>query len=273
PSCATPSAANGSPSRLEETAQGWTLNVLEGELHHPVALTTQLSLALAEIFLAETSSAQSPVEQPHAVSRDLACVALGLGLIVLEGSYIYGKSCGGPSVTRLTELSVGELAVACSLFIALGGHSARRARSDLGTTQRALLGEASEWAQSNSHLLARLLENPGQVASRPPEVREARSWLLRVFDGQPKVTARRAAPKGRPQATLEQALASGLADHELLELAREQANTGSNRGPSNGATGSGAASGKPSGNGASRASRRTREHEELAALVDEALRG
>ncbi|MEY4546379.1 MAG: hypothetical protein RL685_2574 [Pseudomonadota bacterium] len=274
PSCAAPSGANGSPSRLEETAQGWTLNVLEGELHHPVALTTQLSLALAEIFLAETSSAQSPVEQPHAVSRDLACVALGLGLIALEGSYIYGKSCGGPSVTRLTELSVGELAVACSLFIALGGHSARRARSDLSTTQRALLGEASEWAQSNTRLLARLLDDPGQVASRPPEVREARSWLLRVFDGQPKVTTRRAAAsKGRQQATLEQALASGLADHELLELAREQANLGSNRASGNGATGSGAASSTPSSNGASRAPRRTREHEELAALVDEALRG
>jgi hypothetical protein len=270
PSCAAPSTANGSPSRLEETAQGWILNVLEGELHHPVALTTQLSLALGELFLAETASAQSPVEQPHAVSRDLACVALGLGLIVLEGSYIYGKSCGGPSVTRLTDLSVGDLAVACSLFIELGGHSARRARSDLGTTQRALLGEASEWAQSNKALLARLLDDPGQVASRPPEVREARSWLLRVLDGQPKVATRRAAaPKGRQQATLEQALASGLADNELLELAREQASAGSKRATSSGSTGSGAAGSKPMGN----APRRSREHEELAALVDEALRG
>jgi hypothetical protein len=277
PSCAAPSAANGGPSRLEETAQGWLLNVLEGELHHPVALTTQLSLALGDIFLAETASAQSPVEQPHAVSRDLACVALGLGLIVMEGSFIYGKSCGGPSVTRLTELSVGELAVACSLFIALGGHSVRRARADLGTTQHALLGEANEWAQSNTRLLASLIEDPGQVASRPPEVQEARSWLLRVFDGQPKITRRSSAQPQRRQATLEQALASGLGDHELLELARQQASTRGSRTSSNGASSGRAAIGSPTGNEtgneASRAPRRTREHEELAALVDEALRG
>ena len=99
PSCAAP-GAGGSASRLEETAQGWILNVLDGELHHPVALTTQLSLALSEIFLAETASASAPVEEPRAVSRDLAAVALGLGLIVLEGSFIYSKSCGGPSLPR-----------------------------------------------------------------------------------------------------------------------------------------------------------------------------
>jgi hypothetical protein len=250
PSCSTP-ASSGNGSRLEETAQGWILNVLDSELHHPVALTTQLSLALADIFLAETSSADAPVEEPLAVSRDLACVALGLGLIVLEGSFIYSKSCGGPSVTRLTELSAGDLAVACSLFIALGGHSARRALSELSTTQRALLAEANEWAASNAKLLTQLSDDPGQVAIRAPAVGETRSWLLRVFD-RPPAKKRTAAKAGH--ATLEQALASGLGDHELLELAREQAAPGS----------------KPA---ARQATRRTREDDELSALVDEALRG
>jgi hypothetical protein len=232
-SCAAPSPTEeGTFARLEETARGWILNVFDAELHHPVALTTQLSLALAEIFLQETSSAEAPVEAPRGASRDLTCVALGLGLLVLEGSYIYGKSCGGPSVTRLTELSVGELSIACSLFIALGRHSARQALGGLGTTQRALLGEANDWAASNAPLLAQLARDPGQLAMVAPQVREARSWLLRVFE--------RPAP---------QASRSELEDDTLLEQALRAA---------------------PARPAAPRA--RTREQEELAALVDEALR-
>jgi hypothetical protein len=235
-SCAAPSASEqGTFARLEETAQGWILNVFDAELHHPVALTTQLSLALAEIFLRETSSAEAPVEAPRGASRDLTCVALGLGLLVLEGSYIYGKSCGGPSVTRLTELSVGELSVACSLFIALGRHSARQALSGLGTTQRALLGEANDWAASNSALLSRLASNPGQLATGVPQVREARSWLLRVFE--------------RPALAGKSSAAGELEDDALLEQALRAA---------------------PAPPAPPRA--RSREQEELAALVDEALR-
>jgi hypothetical protein len=238
PSCAAPSPAEGNTfARLEEGAQGWTLNVFDAELHHPVALTTQLALALAEIFLSESSCADAPVEAPRGVSRDLACVALGLGLIVLEGSFIYSKACGGPSVTRLTDLSVGDLSVACALFIALGRHSSRRAVQELGTTQRALLAEANEWATSNAPLISQLATDPGQLATRAPEVREARSWLLRVFE--------RPAPAPTPAA----AHPADVPDDALLELARKAA---------------------PARRATSRV--RTREQEELAALVDEALR-
>ena len=240
-SCATPGSSEpGTLARLEETAQGWILNVFDAELHHPVALTTQLSLALAEIFLRETSSAEAPVEAPRGASRDLTCVALGLGLIVLEGSFIYGKSCGGPSVTRLTELSVGELSVACSLFIALGRHSARQALGGLGTTQRALLGEANDWAASNSALLSQLASNPGQLAARVLQVREARSWLVRLFE-RPALAGQRLPGKSSTGGELE--------DEALLEQALQAA---------------------PAPPAARRA--RTREQEELAALVDEALR-
>lgn len=248
PTCAAPSADGSALPRLEEHAQGWTLNVFDAELHHPVALTTQLSLALAEIFLSESSSADAPVEAPRGVSRDLACVALGLGLIVLEGSFIYSKSCGGPSVTRLTDLSVGELSVACSLFIALGRHSSRRSLQDLGTTQRALLAEANDWAASNTPLLRLLAQDPGQLATKAPQVRDTRSWLLRVFE--------RPVPAALPGAQLPGAqlpaalLSAGdMPEDALLELARKAA---------------------PAPRAAARV--RTREQEELAALVDEALR-
>jgi len=267
--------------RLVETAQGWTLNVGEAELHHPVALTTQLSLALADIFLTETESTSAPVEAPREVSRDLACVALGLGLLVLEGSFIYSKSCGGPSVACLTKLSVGELAIACSLFIAADGHSARRAVSDLGTTQRALLSEASDWAASNPELIRQLTEDPGQLATRTPAVQDTRGWLLRLFQRGPQ----RASQGPRRAASFEQALAAGLGEAELLDLAQDLARgtPGGNKAANNRAASNTAASGTAASNGAASNTaahhrapavdeRRARERQELAALVDEALR-
>jgi len=268
--CGTGAAPQGGAKlpRLQESAQGWTLNVGEAELHHPVALTTQLSLALADIFLTETESASAPVETPREVSRDLACVALGLGLLVLEGSFIYSKSCGGPSVASLTQLSVGELSIACSLFIATGGHSARRALADLGTTQRALLSEASDWAASNPELIHQLAEDPGQLATRAPAVQNTRGWLLRLFQRAPG----RASQPSRRAASFEQALAAGLGEAELLDLAQDLA-----RGR---AAGNKAADGKAAHEMAAARSattpaadeRRARERQELAALVDEALR-
>ncbi|HKO90139.1 MAG TPA: hypothetical protein VJU61_03240, partial [Polyangiaceae bacterium] len=268
--CGTSGAADGGPKlpRLEENAQGWTLNVGEAELHHPVALTTQLSLALADIFLTETESASAPVEAPREVSRDLACVALGLGLLVLEGSFIYSKSCGGPSVACLTQLSVGELSIACSLFIASGGHSARRSLADLGTTQRALLSEANDWAASNPQLIQQLTEDPGQLAMHAPSVQDTRGWLLRLFQRGPQ----RAGTPARRAASFEQALAAGLDESELLDLAQDLAKDRSG--------GTRPAKDRPASNGAAqpaaRAStapadeRRARERRELAALVDEA---
>jgi hypothetical protein len=248
--CAAGSVPEEKMARLEDGSQGWTLNVFEAELHHPVGLTTQLALALGSLFLAESSSAKAPVEAPHEVSRDLACVGLGLGLIVLEGSYIYAKSCGGPSVTQLTSLSVGELAIACSLFIALGRHSARRALADLSTTQRSLLSLANGWAASNASLLRQLGAHPGQLATRAPEVQDTRSWLLRVFERSPRA-APAASASSPGQDALDRALAAELGDGELLELARDL---------------------RPA-NARPRPAHEDRERAELAALVDEALRG
>src|SRR5688572_17688962 len=243
-----PAAGDAKAARLEERSDGWVLNVFDAELHHPVALTCTLARSLARLFLAETESPSAPVEAPYDVSVDLACVALGLGTLVLEGSYIYAKSCGGPSVTQLTRLSAGELAVACALFIARGGHSGRRALGELGTTQRALLAEANEWAASNPRIITQLSSNPGQLASGAPELSDTRPWLLRLFNrGRPD----RARPAAEP--SLERALSGELGDAELLELGRAARSQGRVEGRAS-----------PTPDDARR--------DELRALVDEALR-
>jgi hypothetical protein len=243
--------STASASRLVESDAGWVLNVFDAELHHPVALTCSLARALARLFLVETESARSPVEAPLDVSVDLTCVALGFGTLVLEGSYIYAKSCGGPSVTKLTHLNVGELAVACSIFIALGRHSGRRAAAELGTTQRALLAEANDWAASNARLIRQLATSPGQLASSAPSLTDTRPWLLRVFDRAPRAS-------GEP--SLERALSGELGDAELLELARAARDEKRTVDADDDADDAGARSAKSA------------RRDELRALVDEALR-
>lgn len=247
-SACAPAPGDAKAARLEERSDGWVLNVFDAELHHPVALTCTLARSLARLFLAETESPSAPVEAPYDVSVDLACVALGLGTLVLEGSYIYAKSCGGPSVTQLTRLSAGELAVACALFIARGGHSGRRALGELGTTQRALLAEANEWAASNPRIIAQLASDPGQLASGAPELSDTRPWLLRLFS---RGRHDRARPAAEP--SLERALSGELGDAELLELGRAARRQGRVEGRTS-----------PAPDDARR--------DELRALVDEALR-
>lgn len=169
-----PSPLAGGP-RLSLSDEGWTLSLDAAELKHPVALTTLLARSLAAVFLEETRADGSQIAEPFAVTQDLAGVALGLGPLLLEGSYIYQKSCGGPSVTRLTALGTAELAVATSLFAGHHRHPLRPALKSVGATQRAALSLARDWLEGNHHL--------GPLLSRSPE-----SLLDGVFELRPPAT-------------------------------------------------------------------------------------
>lgn len=238
-----PSGAAGPPAarKLVDLGDAWRIELGEGDLHHPVALTTHLARTLGLIFLMESSEDAAQIAAPVDATADLACVALGLGALVLEGSYVYQKSCGGPSVAQLTALSVGELAVACSAFVVAGGHSSRRALGTLGTTQKALLAEAVGWSESNAELMHLLASAPSEVEPRLGELRETRTWLAKWLG--PKQRS-----SGEP--SLEEALSGRLSDSELRQLGASRAERSRRGTPDEG---------------------RAKERHELAQLVDEAL--
>jgi hypothetical protein len=179
--CAVPGAVAGSQPRLTESGDAWTLHVPATEVAHSVVLTTMIARALAHVFLVETLPGGVPPEAPAELTADYAAVLLGFGPILLEGAYIYSKGCGGPSVAQVTRASLPELAVLSALFVEIGGHPARRALRELGTTQAALFAEAHEWAKSNGPLVARLRTDPGSVAARDYTLSDSKPWLLRLF--------------------------------------------------------------------------------------------
>ncbi len=193
-------AVNATSGAVQLARDGveWVAAVPQGLLSHPVALTANLARLVGHAFALETRPASEPIEPEElGVTAELAATALGLGALVLQGSYIYAKSCGGPRIERVTELSCPELAVASALFIARGNHRPRAALALLEPTPRSALRDALAWVDSNPDLVLRLQRDPETLASLPSalsSLSETRPWLARVFARRPTPSATRATP-------------------------------------------------------------------------------
>jgi hypothetical protein len=162
--CGVPPASGQGLHRVADEGESWLLQIPEPELKHPVALTTNLARSLAFIFLVETKKDDEVLEPPVDVTADFTAVALGFGPLMLQGSYIYAKSCGGPQIASVTKVSVSELAVAVALFAALGQHRLGTALKQLDVTQRSLLSEADHLLRANKKLIGQLRADPEWVA-------------------------------------------------------------------------------------------------------------
>lgn len=173
--CGTEKAPAESP-RLSKTDSGYSIAMPGSALSHPIAFTAAIARMLGCIRLLEAG-----VEEPDAAISELAAVGLGFGVLLLEASYLYSKSCGGPSVGTATALPLADLALPFALFLAAEGHKPRRAAGELAVTQRAVLDEAWALATSNRTLVQRLRETPERVARGDFSLGETRSWFARLF--------------------------------------------------------------------------------------------
>ncbi|HEY6077873.1 MAG TPA: hypothetical protein VIW29_03680 [Polyangiaceae bacterium] len=183
-SCAAPSVSpQVAAARLVDLGDGWQVNIDPGEVRSPVALTAALARALGHVFLLEETTPERPLEEPLEMTVELTSVALGLGTLLLSGSYLYQKSCGGPNVACLTALSVGELSVAFALFAKQGGHGLRAARAQLDATQRAQLDEAQTWLLSNPRISQLLVQDPLRLSLGDFELSAPKSWMGRLLSG------------------------------------------------------------------------------------------
>jgi hypothetical protein len=180
--CATP-LDQELPPRIVDDGEGWIFHVPEAELKHPVVLTANLARGLGYVFLMETRREDEPLDEPLEVTVDLTAVLLGFGVLLMDGSYIYQKGCGGVSVGRVTKLGPADLAIALGLFGAAFNHKLRRAERELPATQQALLGEARALFDSNPELGAALRDAPERLAEGEFKLEEQRAWLVRVFGG------------------------------------------------------------------------------------------
>ena len=192
-----PEAEPDSLERLVDAGDAWQVNVLPGEAAQPVALSSALCRALSLAVLREADAPPSHLQPDLAV--DLTAVALGFGVLLLEGSHIYRKSCGGPSIARSTALGPSELALVLALSVAMSEQSPRAISKYLSATQQEAFAEANVWADSNAALAQALQRDPQRVARGEFELREPASWLGRWLGGK----ARRA-PSAEAAGTIEE---------------------------------------------------------------------
>lgn len=224
--CHAPAEAPEVP-RVVDRGSDWRLHVPAAELGSPVVMTAQLARALGVIFLAETAQPGRTLPPPLEMTAELAAVALGFGVLLMEGSHLYMKSCGGPRIGSVTALGCDELAVALALFVRTRGQNARVAAKELSVTQKEAFARALEWLDDRPALVRELQRSPGRLAEQPfafdePEKRSIWSRLFtrktRDVDQEPPLAE---LEQMVTQAKRKQGKRESPEDEELRRLVRE----------------------------------------------------
>lgn len=181
--CST--GGKGAPVRdgILETEEGYVFDVNVADAGHPVMLTTSLARSVGALVLAEAG--EDVGEAELGVMSEVAAVASGFGVLLHQGAYVYGKSCGGARVHQGTRLSVEEIGVLLALFVRHHDAKPARARAHLEVTQRETFDLALDWLDGNDTLIAALRERPQEVAEGYFEVTPARGLLGRLFGKRP----------------------------------------------------------------------------------------
>ncbi len=112
---------------------------------------------------------------------DLTAIALGYGVLVLEGSHIYRKSLRRPvEVARTTVLGPSEVALVLALSAAVSEPiAAQKSASTYRLHNVKRSPKPLPGPNSNSSLAQTLRTNPERVARGEFQLRETNSWLGR----------------------------------------------------------------------------------------------
>ncbi|HET9959161.1 MAG TPA: hypothetical protein VFQ61_31945 [Polyangiaceae bacterium] len=213
--CGTSSTKKVEAPTLTKTARGYLIEVNASAMSHPIAFTAAIARMLGHVRLLEAGKDDPNAKETGVEAAELAATQLGFGVLLLEASYLYSKSCGGPSVGKATVLSCPELALALACFLDFEGQKPRAALAELATTQKAALDEAWTLVQSNPELIQKLKSHPNAVASGKFQLKESRSWLSRLFGQKPS------RPKDSAQAALEALERGDSLEHVEALLGKE----------------------------------------------------
>jgi hypothetical protein len=156
--CGTTSGRGSSGVDVLELENGYRVVVAAMDVGNPDVLSTSLARSVGALVLHEAG------ERVGAVASEIAAVVCGFGVLLLNGSCVWAKSCGGLRMAQATVLSVEETAVALALFVALHGVKVSHARKHLGATQREAFDVAQDWVESNPLLVASLRDHPERLA-------------------------------------------------------------------------------------------------------------
>jgi hypothetical protein len=148
--------------RVIDATDGYVVELPTSDVGHPALLTTALARSVGAIVLSEAE--EDLVAEEVGPMSEMAAVVAGFGVLLCNGAYVFGKSCGGVRIRQHTHLSVEELTVALALFVKLHDIKPAVARAHLGTTQREAFAEAVRWTDSNPEIIEALRHRPEVLA-------------------------------------------------------------------------------------------------------------
>ena len=165
--------------RVVELDDRYRVELAKPELGHPVLLAAALARSVGALVLAEAG--EEVEEGELGAMSEIAATASGFGLLLIGGSALYAKACGGLRMHRVTHLSVNELAVLLALFVKVHDKKPASARKNLETTQSESFDEAMRWVDSNEALVARLRALPESLEGGAFAIEPTKSLLGRWF--------------------------------------------------------------------------------------------
>ncbi len=176
---------------VQRSGAGYRVPLPMTELGNPTRLVCALVRGVGAALVAE---AEVPVTaEDVGEMSEIAAAACGFGVVLLEGSHVYAKSCGGPSIHQGTALAPNELGVLLALFCEVSGHDCNTARRHLGATQLEAFDDARDFVSANRALVRKLIEAPELLCGGAFEIATKKPGLLARFFG-----SKREAPEQAP---------------------------------------------------------------------------
>jgi len=200
---------------VQRDGDGYRVALPVTELGHPTRLVCALARGVCCAVLAE---AEEKVDAREVgITSEIVGVASGFGVVLLEGSHVYTKSCGGPAIHQGTALATNELAALLAFFCAVNDISPRTAQKYLGATQGEAFDEAWAFVQINEGLVRKLREAPELLEGGAFSFETKRGGLLsRLFSSREAEVAAPVSKRTRdPEEERRLAEARALVEEEL----------------------------------------------------------
>lgn len=187
-----------------ETADGYGVLVHVSDTGDPTLLTTSLTRSVGRLVLFEAGDDVDPRLEGEA--SELTAVACGLGLLLLNGSCVYKKGCGGMKRHQGTFLGTEELAFALALFVRATGAKPGAVRRHLEVTQREAWDAALAWVDGQPKLVKTLTDAPERLTDGVFTLESKRGLLSRwLRRGEDAALPEAVAVKARKERTEEEA--------------------------------------------------------------------
>jgi hypothetical protein len=208
--CSKPSARIDG---VQRDGDGYRVAIPVTELGNATRLVCAIARGLSSAVLAEAGEEVSAREV--GLESEIVAVASGFGVVMLEGSHVYTKSCGGPAIHRGTALATEELASLLAFFCATNEMSPRAARKHLGATQAEAFDEAWTFAQANDALVKKLREAPELLEGGAFTFETKRGIFSRLFSSRDDEVAPVSKKQRDPEEERRLAEARALVEEEL----------------------------------------------------------